>query len=88
MKKTFLSIVFVWVFLLNINSSFAHNLDNLSAQEALIKLKKGNERFVKLHQKHPDENKKRRKEMIKGQHPFVVILSCSDSRVPLELIFD
>ena len=26
--------------------------------------------------------------MLKGQHPFVVILSCSDSRVPLELIFD
>ena len=57
-------------------------------QEALDKLKKGNKRFVQLHQKHPDESKQRRQEMLKGQHPFVVILSCSDSRVPLELIFD
>ncbi len=86
--KNIIILVFTIVFLINANISYAHNMDNLSAQEALIKLKKGNERFVKLHQKHPDESKKRRKEMIKGQHPFVVILSCSDSRVPLELIFD
>lgn len=88
MKKTFICLAFICAFLLNLNACYAHNLDNLSAQEALNKLKKGNERFVKNHQKHPDESKKRKKEMIKGQHPFVVILSCSDSRVPLELIFD
>ena len=70
------------------NSCFAHTHDNLSASDALDKLKEGNKRFVELKQKHPDEDKKRRKEMLKGQHPFVVILSCSDSRVPPELIFD
>ena len=88
MKKTFISLAFLFSFLLKANACYAHNLDNLSAQEALDKLKKGNKRFVQLHQKHPDESKQRRQEMLKGQHPFAVILSCSDSRVPLELIFD
>lgn len=88
MKKCLLALAFIFAFLSNANVCYAHNIDNLSAQEALDKLKKGNERFVHSHQKHPDESRKRRKEMMKGQHPFVVILSCSDSRVPLELIFD
>ena len=88
MRKTFILLAFLFAFFLKANACYAHNLENLSAQEALDKLKKGNKRFVQLQQKHPDESKQRRKEMLKGQHPFVVILSCSDSRVPLELIFD
>ena len=79
--------MFAFAIMLN-NVAFAHNIDNLSANEALKKLKKGNDRFVSMHLKHPDGDKKRRKEMLKGQHPFVIILSCSDSRVPPELIFD
>lgn len=67
---------------------FASSVSNVSADKALIKLQEGNERFVKLKMKHPDSSKKRRLSMLKGQHPFVVILSCSDSRVPPELIFD
>ncbi len=63
-------------------------VESLPADEALNKLKAGNERFVKMRVKHPDETKQRREEMRAGQHPFVAILSCSDSRVPLELIFD
>ena len=31
---------------------------------------------------------KRRTELIKSQHPFAIILSCSDSRVPPEIVFD
>ena len=38
--------------------------------------------------KHPHEAKVYRETLIKGQHPFVAILSCSDSRVPSEIIFD
>ena len=83
--KKFLIILAMFCFA---NSCFAHTHDNLSASKALDKLKEGNKRFVELKQKHPDEDKKRRKEMLKGQNPFVVILSCSDSRVPPELIFD
>ena len=73
---------------LTTNFAFGHSVDNLSADQAMKKLAKGNERFVKLKSKHPGESKNRRKLMLKGQHPFVVILSCSDSRVPPELIFD
>ncbi len=69
-------------------SVFASNYDNLSAKASLKKLKEGNRHFQTMHLEHPDSTKKRRKEMLKGQHPFAVILSCSDSRVPPELIFD
>lgn len=86
MKKIIFSCALI--FSLIGNSCFANSHNNLSAQEALKKLTDGNQRFVKSHQKHPDSSKKRRHEMLKGQHPFVVILSCSDSRVPPEIIFD
>ena len=89
MKKIFYASVITLALSFNVNLCFAsHDIENISANEALKKLKQGNERFVKLQSAHPDENLDRRKEMLKGQHPFVVILSCSDSRVPPELIFD
>lgn len=84
MKKIFITCMMFCI----ANVCFAHSENNLSAKDALEKLKEGNKRFVELRQKHPDEDKNRRKEMLNGQHPFVVILSCSDSRVPPELIFD
>lgn len=64
------------------------NVTSISAQDALNELKAGNRHYVKMHLKHPDETVKRRVELIKGQHPFAAILSCSDSRVPTEIIFD
>ena len=89
MKKILYTSFLALALSFNVNAAFAsHDIDNLSAKQALKKLEKGNKRFVELKLKHPDENKARRKEMLKGQHPFVVILSCSDSRVPPELIFD
>lgn len=89
MKKLVFSFILSLTLLMNANICVAnHNTENISADEALEKLIKGNERFVELKEQHPDSDKKRRKEMLKGQHPFVVILSCSDSRVPPELIFD
>jgi carbonic anhydrase len=50
-------------------------------------LMKGNERFVK-EQVSPKEFGKERVELTKGQHPYAIILSCSDSRVPPEHVFD
>ena len=89
MKKIIYSSFLALALSFNVNAAFAsHDVDNLSANQALKKLEKGNKRFVELKLKHPDENKSRRDEMLKGQRPFVVILSCSDSRVPAELIFD
>ena len=74
--------------LMGMNSCFANEVENISAKKALKKLTQGNERFINNKLQHPDEDIKRRKEALNGQHPFAVILSCSDSRVPLEIIFD
>lgn len=54
----------------------------------LQKLKAGNERFASGRPTHPDETLKRIRELKKGQHPFAILVSCSDSRVPAELVFD
>ena len=62
--------------------------DQVNALAPLDKLKVGNERFVSGHPIHPDETLNRIRELKKGQNPFVVIVSCSDSRLPPELIFD
>ena len=48
----------------------------------------GNKRFKENHPIHPDQTLERLRELKKGQHPFAVVVSCSDSRVPPELIFD
>jgi carbonic anhydrase len=86
--KNIKNVILTLVIMLFANIAMANEQPNLSADEALLKLKQGNEHFVHVHMKHPDETKHRREEMIKGQHPFVAILSCSDSRVPSEIIFD
>lgn len=59
-----------------------------SAAEALERLKKGNDRFVRDASIHRHQSQEWRKRLTKGQTPFVTILSCSDSRVPVELVFD
>ncbi len=59
-----------------------------AADDALAKLMAGNQRYVRQKQQHPDESLARRKELETAQHPFAVILSCADSRVPPELLFD
>src|SRR5437016_527088 len=56
--------------------------------EAISKLKAGNERYTSGNLQHPGQTKERRAELAKTQHPFATILSCSDSRVPPEIVFD
>ncbi len=51
-------------------------------------LKAGNKRFVSGRAKHPNQSVAVRQELTKGQHPKAIILSCSDSRVPPELLLD
>ena len=60
----------------------------VSIQTPLDRLKAGNEKFVKGGPIHPHETPNRIGELKKGQAPFVVVVSCSDSRVPPESIFD
>ena len=61
---------------------------NLSAVEALTRLKEGNSRFVGGTVGHPRQNQTRRSELTGGQSPFAIVLSCADSRVSPELMFD
>ena len=56
--------------------------------QALQALLKGNQRWATFTQCHPHEDLARRMSVVKGQSPFAAILSCSDSRVPPELVFD
>lgn len=60
----------------------------MKAEDALQQLQEGNLRYVKGDLKHPHTNVERRHELTGGQHPFAVILSCADSRVVPELLFD
>ncbi len=61
----------------------------LSAPEALERLRDGNRRFVSGDQLlDVQANHRRRLELVAGQKPFAIILGCSDSRVPVEMIFD
>lgn len=61
----------------------------LSPDEAIAKLKAGNERYVAGERTYPHQDKTRRDKTSKhGQHPYATIIGCSDSRVPVEHIFD
>src|SRR6185295_8372829 len=54
----------------------------------LGRLKDGNERFASGKTRHAHESADWRKHLVEGQKPFATILGCSDSRVPIELVFD
>ena len=56
--------------------------------KALQMLMEGNQRFVSEKMTHPDQTAARREAVAKGQAPFAIILTCSDSRVAPELYFD
>jgi carbonic anhydrase len=61
----------------------------ISAAEALERLREGNVRFATdLRSREPGMNSERRIEVAGGQEPFAAILGCSDSRVPVEVVFD
>lgn len=62
---------------------------NIPAQQALERLREGNERFVSgVRSLDTLMSGTRRSELVAGQEPFAVILGCSDSRVPVEIVFD
>jgi carbonic anhydrase len=60
----------------------------LGAMQALARLREGNARFVSNRAAGGLSHSERRAELVYGQEPFAVILGCSDSRVPAELVFD
>lgn len=61
----------------------------IPAAEALQRLQEGNRRFVSdTRSVESFANRARREALSAGQQPFAIILGCSDSRVPAELVFD
>jgi carbonic anhydrase len=61
----------------------------LTALEALERLREGNRRFASgVRSLETLASQARRQDLVEGQAPFAVILGCSDSRVPVEIIFD
>ena len=58
------------------------------ADEALVRLKNGNQRFMDDKPRHIHEKASWRSLLVETQKPFATIVGCSDSRVPPELIFD
>jgi len=59
-----------------------------TAKEALARLVAGNQRFVSGKARFPAIRKEVLKHLAKGQRPYATVLGCSDSRVPVELLFD
>ncbi len=61
----------------------------IPAKEALDRLREGNLRFIAEASSLGEvTNRTRRRELAAGQEPFAIILGCSDSRVPAEIVFD
>jgi carbonic anhydrase len=60
----------------------------ISAREALDLLRDGNRRFVAERQRDARVGATRRNELTERQEPFAIVLGCSDSRVPAEIVFD
>lgn len=62
---------------------------SVTAREALTRLREGNRRFVSDERRlDVRASPTRREALAEGQQPFAIVLGCSDSRVPAELIFD
>lgn len=62
--------------------------DDKAADQAVQQLLEGNHRFQTGHSLHPNQDLARLRAIRSDQHPIAVILNCSDSRQPPEIIFD
>jgi carbonic anhydrase len=63
-------------------------INDPAIKKALETLIEGNNRFVAMKPSHPNQDKDRRDEVKGGQKPFAIIVGCSDSRIPPEILFD
>lgn len=61
---------------------------DVAAEKALLWLQNGNKRFLKAQNRTDGKAQPDRERLSKGQHPHAIVLSCADSRVPPETVFD
>lgn len=66
----------------------AHGPEGINPEAAMARLVAGNERYVSGFSAHPNNDLPRRAKVATGQTPFATILTCADSRVAPELLFD
>jgi carbonic anhydrase len=76
------------LFSLTILSTGQKTEEKVTADAALAELKSGNAHHVEHSYQHPHQTEDRLRQLASGQNPHAEILSCSDSRVPPEIIFD
>lgn len=76
------------LFLIALGCSYPSENQQKTPSNALERLRAGNERFAQHHARHPDQSAERVAETSKGQNPFAVVITCADSRVSPEIIFD
>lgn len=70
-------------------SAAVHDLPAIrTPEEALAELMAGNRRFVEGRPVGPHRSMARVRDVAEGQSPFAAVLSCADSRVPVEILFD
>lgn len=60
----------------------------MSIDEVINRLKEGNARFTSGHLEHQLQDQPRRDDLVAGQAPWAIVLSCADSRVAPEMTFD
>ena len=82
----YFSILFVIALTL---TGIGHQAETKVTPDSVVaELKTGNAHHVRHQYQHPHETLARQRELVAGQHPRAEILSCADSRVPPEIIFD
>jgi len=63
-------------------------MNTMSAEQALEQLIAGNRRYVAGRAENPHQTPQTRQEVAQGQNPMAAIITCADSRVPPEIVFD
>ena len=71
-----------------VSATASEEESSVSGEQALQKLIEGNARFASGNLTHPDQSADRLSELVSGQHPFAIVVGCSDSRVAPEVVFD
>jgi len=84
LKKSFFALLSLAI-VMSISFVFASPQEG---EESFSKLMGGNKRFVTASLAQKDVGEARRKELAGGQHPFAIVVTCSDSRVAPEILFD
>src|SRR6266480_2645957 len=94
MRKTYLALLVLTAGLLSGNlvvhaSDPAHaEQSSVAPAEGISRLKAGNGRYTNGNPQHPRQSSEEREKLTKSQHPFAIVLGCSDSRVPAEIVLD